>query len=140
MDVPQPHAQPKKALASQPVFTLETTKIPADQMDVLIDFVSISLMNDPRWVFLVSTESKRLKQIRTVVKPTIKWLSTHGGQDAWVCRDTSTQAKELVGVSVWLPPGVKVAIPWTSMFASSVKTLSNQGLATTSKSKPISKD
>lgn len=120
-----------EALIAAP--TLETHKIPADKTDAIIDFVSMSLLHDPRWVFLVSDETKRLKQIRSLVKPTIKWLATNGSQDAWGCRDRYT--KELVGISVWLPPGVKVAIPFSSLFAASVKTLSNQGLTTTSKIK-----
>lgn len=89
----------------------------SDEQDLpwLTSFVSECLFGDPRWNYLVPDESKRLKVnahpppsytpqvIRAVVKPTLKWMSKEGGNDIYVCVDTTTKA--LLGCSVWLPPG-----------------------------------
>lgn len=112
---------------------VETVKMSPEKIDDTIDFVSTSLLHDPRWVFLVPDDSKRLKQIRALVKPTIKWLSANGGHDIWYCRDLATN--ETLGISVWLPPGIKVEIPFSSLVSVSLKALSTQGLSGTSKIK-----
>lgn len=64
--------------------------------------------------------------IRTVVRPTMKWMSQHGGNNIWLC--THNETGELLAVSVWLPPGVKVAIPFTKLVATSVSTFASVGV------------
>lgn len=57
----------------------------------------------------------RLQIIKSVVKPTIRWMCQTGSHDIWQCVDRTTH--ELLGVSVWLSPGVRVSIPalWRSL-------------------------
>jgi hypothetical protein len=54
-------------------------------------------------------------------------MCQQGGNDIWECTESKTQ--EVLGVSVWLPPGVQVAIPFKSLFPTALSALSTVGIS-----------
>lgn len=104
---------------------VELSIVKSSDPKTVTDFLCEDLTLSPRWKYLIPNAKDRAKVLPHIVLAVVKWVSQHGGGDIWEYR--IKPANELIGVTAWLPPNIKVNIPFPTLVATAATSVSCLG-------------